>query len=204
MTVRLGITGGIGSGKSVVCELLRLLDIPVYTADAEAKRLMNEDAAIRRQLTALLGEEAYMGDRLNRKAVADFLFKNEANASKINAIVHPAVKRDFERWCAEHVAAPLLGMEAAILFESGFDRLADVSVMVYAPEKVRLKRAMCRDRADEAMILRRIAAQMSDEKKRELCDKCIINDGEQPLIPQVLALISSVLQNNNYLCMLKK
>ncbi len=204
MTLKMGITGGIGSGKSVVSRLLEAMGIPVYISDTETKQLMVTDACIRNELVSLLGEEVYAGGVLNKSLLASYLFGDPEHAGQVNGIVHPRVKEDFRRWAEKRSAFPIVGIESAILIEAGFAGEVDVVVTVYAPEEVRVRRAMKRDASSRELIERRIRSQMSDEEKRRLADFVIVNDGETPLIPQVLALIASLSQNNTYLCPPKK
>ena len=194
MAIRIGITGGIGSGKSVVSKILSLLDIPIYLSDDEAKRLTAPDEAIRRELTDLLGDELYQGGMLNKQMLANFLFASAENAEKINAIIHPQVKQDFRRWCTCHSASQFVAMESAILFESGFDSEVDVVVMVYAPQEVRIQRAMMRDAASRTQIEQRVKRQMDDEAKCSKAHYVLINDDKTALIPQVLQLLVSLSQ----------
>ena len=194
MAIRIGITGGIGSGKSVVSKILSLLDIPIYLSDDEAKRLTATDEAIRQELTDLLGDELYQVGMLNKQMLANFLFASAENAEKINAIIHPQVKQDFRRWCTRHSASPFVAMESAILFESGFDSEVDVVVMVYAPQEVRIQRAMMRDAASRTQIEQRIRRQMDDEAKCSKAHYVLINDDKTALIPQVLQLLVSLSQ----------
>ena len=194
MAIKIGITGGIGSGKSVVSKILSLLDIPIYLSDDEAKRLTATDEAIRRELTDLLGDELYQGGMLNKQMLANFLFASAENAEKINAIIHPQVKQDFRRWCTCHSASQFVAMESAILFESGFDSEVDVVVMVYAPQEVRIQRAMMRDAASRTQIEQRIKRQMDDEAKCSKAHYVLINDDKTALIPQVLQLLVSLSQ----------
>lgn len=194
MVIKIGITGGIGSGKSVVSKLLRAMSIPVYLSDDEAKRLTATDETIRKELTALLGDELYQGNVLNKSLLAGYLFASPENAARVNAIIHPVVKQDFRRWCKENASSFILAMESAILFESGFDSEVDAVVMVYAPKEVRIRRAMMRDAASRTQIEQRIQNQMDDEAKRAKADYTIINDDKTPLIPQVFRLLFSVSQ----------
>ncbi len=200
MATKIGITGGIGSGKSVVSHLFELRGIPVYISDTETKRLMVEDGRIRSDLISLLGEEVYAGAELNKPLLASYLFGAPQHAAQVNGIVHPRVKDDFRQWVTRQAAVPLVAMESAILLEAGFRGEVDVVVMVYAPLEVRMARAMQRDSASHAQIEQRIRSQMDDEEKRRLADFVIVNDGETPLIPQVLELITSLSKNNVYLC----
>lgn len=187
--IRLGITGGIGSGKSYVSRLLADAGIPVYDTDSQAKRLMLEHPVIREQLVGLLGEEVYLDGQLNKPLLAGYLFAGPENASRINGIVHPVVKHDFQEWALHHSDAGIVAMECAILYESGFDKAVDKVLMVYAPEAVRLQRAMQRDRATEAQIRSRMAAQLNEEEKRNRADFVIYNDGVCPLSSQLQELI---------------
>ena len=140
--IKIGITGGIGSGKSVVARMLRVMDIPVYDTDAEAKRLMQTDANIRIGLTNLVGEELYAGHALNRELLASYMFGHAERVAQVNAVVHPRVRSDFRRWATERaLSVPVVGIESAILLEAGFRNEVDVVVMVYAPEEVRIVRA---------------------------------------------------------------
>lgn len=194
MAIKIGITGGIGSGKSVVSRLLSLMDIPVYLSDDEAKRLTATDETIRKELTALLGDELYQGNVLNKSLLAGYLFASPENAARVNAIIHPVVKQDFRRWCKENASSSILAMESAILIEAGFAPEVDAVVMVYAPKEVRIRRAMKRDGASRKQIEQRIQNQMDDEAKRAKADYTIINDDKTPLIPQVFRLLFSVSQ----------
>ncbi len=194
MVIKIGITGGIGSGKSVVSKLLRAMSIPVYLSDDEAKRLTATDETIRKELTALLGDELYQGNVLNKSLLAGYLFASPENAARVNAIIHPVVKQDFRRWCKENASSFILAMESAILIEAGFAPEVDAVVMVYAPKEVRIRRAMKRDGASRKQIEQRIQNQMDDEVKRAKADYTIINDDKTPLIPQVFRLLFSVSQ----------
>ena len=182
----IGITGGIGSGKSVVSALFRVSGVPVYDADSESKRLLVTSSDIRRSLTALLGSAIYRPDdgTLDRALMASLIFRDADLLRRVNAIIHPAVGHHFDDW-RRRLTSPLCALESAILFESGFDRRADLRLMVYAPEPIRLQRVMARDGAAEADVRRRMAGQWSDERKAALSDAVITNDGTSALIPQV-------------------
>lgn len=200
MTIKLGVTGGIGSGKSLVCRLLEVMGIPVYISDVETKHLMATDSFIRKELIALLGEDVYADGILNKPLLASYLFSTPEHIKQINGIIHPHVKDHFRQWVHSRTAFQLVGIESAILIEAGFIGEVDVVVMVYAPEEIRIERAVKRDASSRELIEKRIRSQMSDEKKRDRADFVIVNDGETPLIPQVLALITSLSQNIDYLC----
>lgn len=183
--VRFGVTGGIGSGKSYVLRLLAERGIPVYDSDSEAKRLMLVDADIREGLTGLLGNDVYLPDgELNKPLISAYLFASVQNAERINAIVHPRVKAGFNRWASEQ-KAPIVALESAILFESGFEDVVDFVVTVCAPMEVRMYRVQERDGATEAQVRKRMAAQMDDEEKCKRSDFVILNDGNKPLDIQI-------------------
>lgn len=187
--ISIAITGGIGSGKTFVSNLLKERGIPIYNSDDEAKRLMVSDEGIRRDLMALLGEDVYQGDALNKSLLASYLFAEAGNAARINAIVHPRVRADFSRWLAEHQDVEVAGLECAILYEAGFEDTVDKVVMVYAPESLRIERAMKRDNATESQIRARIAAQMDDEEKSRRSDYVIYTDGRFSVEEQLSDLI---------------
>ena len=194
--ISIAITGGIGSGKSYISHILQEYGIPIYNTDDEAKRLMVSDEGIRRDLVALLGEEVYVEGTLNKFLLASYLFADAENASRINGIVHPRVKLDFCRWLEQHTDKEIVGMECAILFEAGFDDAVDAVVMVYAPETLRVERAMKRDHATETQIRARIAAQLDDEEKRKRADYVIYTDGSIPLDSQLSILIAQLKLEN--------
>lgn len=204
MSIKIGITGGIGSGKSIVSTLLEAMGVPVYVSDIESKRLTNADPVIRRELCALLGEAVYSEGTLNKPLLASYLFGHPDHARAVNGIIHPRVKADFRCWASARKHLPIIGMESAILIESGFAGEVDVVVMVYAPLEIRLARAMKRDNTSRELVMKRICSQMSEEEKRKQARFIIVNDDETPLIPQVLELISFLSQNNHYLCPAKK
>ena len=204
MSLRIGITGGIGSGKSIVSRLLKQMGVPVYDSDYEAKCITLTDDSVREGLTKLLGEEVYRGGVLNKPFLASYLFASSENSKRVEQIIHPAVKRHFQRWCEIHSSSPIVAMESAILIESGFTDCVDVVLLVTAPLEMRLARAVARDNVDEAKIRERMALQLSDEEKQKHAHHVIVNDGKTPLIRQVLELFTFLSQNNVYLCDAKK
>lgn len=186
--IKIGITGGIGSGKSVVASLLQLSGIPVYIADTESKKLTETSPVIRQKLTDLFGEELYATGKLNKPLLASFIFENPEQLQKVNAIIHPEVNRHFNEW-VEKQQTQACAIESAILFESGFDQIVDKTLMVYAPIEIRIARVLERDTASREEIVRRIQNQMSDELKKEKCEYVIYNDNIRALIPQVAQFI---------------
>lgn len=190
--ISIAITGGIGSGKSYVSNLLEQRGIAIYNADNEAKRLMLTDEDIRCDLVDLLGQEVYQEGNLNKPLLASYLFASPEHGAVINGIVHPRVKADFLRWLEEHKHDQIAGFESAILYEAGFEDTVDKVVVVYAPEALRIERAMKRDGATEAQIKARIAAQMDDEEKCRRADHVVYNDGSAPLDVQLDELITQL------------
>lgn len=188
----IAITGGIGSGKSYVSALLEKAGIPVYNADNESKRLTTENTEIRCGLVNLLGEEVYAEGVLNKPMLASYLFANAENAARVNAIIHPCVKKDFKQWMEMHAESELVALESAILYESGFDDVVDTVVVVYAPKELRLKRAMLRDAASREQIEARMNAQMDDEEKCRKADFVVYNDGTFPLEEQLTSVINQI------------
>ena len=181
----IGVTGGIGSGKSVVSQLLRLMDVSVYDCDSEAKRLMCQSAEIRAALIQTVGESVYRPDgQLDRAVLAAYMFGNAAHVEQINRIVHPVVRADFRRW-AEQSGRAVVAVESAILFEAGMDADVDVVWLVYAPMDIRLQRAVQRDGSDEEAIRKRMQSQFSDAEFLQRADRVVYNDGVRSLILQV-------------------
>jgi len=192
---RVGLTGGIGSGKTLVCSIIEKLGVPVYYADSEARRLMNSDPELKEGIVKIFGERAYNRDGLNRALLSSVVFGDSVQLSRLNELVHPAVRKDFQRWAAGQGEAPYVVEEAAIMFESGAFREMDLSVLIYAPEELRINRVMARDHMDREDVLKRMGHQMSEEQKMKLADHIIYNDGAQMLLPQVIDLHSKVLKS---------
>jgi dephospho-CoA kinase len=190
---KIGLTGGIGSGKSVVSSLLRALGIPVYEADAESKRLIDASPLIRRKLTGLLGETICRDNEIDRKRLAAIIFTDPDMLKRVNAIIHPEVSFHFLDWVSRQ-SVDICAIETAILFESGFHRIVDISVMVYAPLEQRVERAMLRDGVSRDEVLCRINNQWPDEKKKVYADYILHNDGRRALIPQLIAFLAGLRQ----------
>ncbi|MDR1881437.1 MAG: dephospho-CoA kinase [Prevotella sp.] len=190
--IKLGITGGMGSGKSTVSEIFFLCGIPVYIADAESKRLTAESPVIREKLIRIYGEKLFEGGVLNKALLASFIFNDRNRLEQVNAIIHPEVEKDFREWAVSHKHYPVVAHEAAILFESGFDTLMDKMIMVYAPLETRLERTIKRDGVTREKVLERIQNQMPDEEKARLSDFVIVNDGTRSLIEQVLDILKQI------------
>ena len=190
--MKIGITGGIGSGKSYVCRLLEQRGYAVYDCDSAAKRLIRSSPFIRRRLTALIGPETYFKESgeyiLNKKAVAEFLLKSEDNARAIDRIVHPAVFRDF-------IESGMEWMESAIIYESGIHRLVDRVIVVTAPEELRIQRVMARDEISREKVLEWMSRQLPQEEVRQRADFEIVNDGLADLNQQLDDIIKEISNN---------
>lgn len=198
MAIKIGITGGIGSGKSSVSGLLRVMGVPVYDCDREARRLMHSDDAIRRGLVALAGEAVYGADgQLDRRYLATFMFGHDERVAQVNALVHPVVRADFRRWAEERRAEAVVALESAILFEAGMKGDVDAAVLVYTPFDERLQRTMARDGVTEEQVRARMASQMTDEERLPLADYVIHNAERDAVTPQVVALIEEINYRNN-------
>lgn len=191
--LKIGLTGGIGSGKSTVARIFEILGIPVYYADAAAKRLMNTDPALREQIIAAFGAEAYTGGELNRQYLAQQVFHDEKKLAGLNSLVHPATIHDAEKWIAAQTS-PYTVKEAALIFESGSEKLLDYVIGVSAPQELRIQRTMQRDHISSEEVLKRIHQQMDEKLKMEQCNFIVYNDEEQPVLPQVLALHRQLLE----------
>ncbi len=187
--LRLGITGGIGSGKSVVSKTLSVLGVPVYDCDSRAKWLQENDADVRRKIMNLLGDDVYEGQRLNRKKMAAMIFSDAALLTEVEGIVHPAVENDFNRWCLEQ-KKDIVALESAILYECGLNKKCiDKVCLVYAPTETRIERVARRDSANIEEIRRRMANQASDDDKLKKADFVVRNYSNHSVISQVLEMM---------------
>lgn len=190
--LKVGITGGIGSGKSTVCQVFKTLGIPVFFADAAAKYLMDTDEKLISSIKAIFGDDIYKNDHLDRPALSSIVFKQPELLQKLNDIVHPATIAYGNRWMASQ-NTPYVLKEAAIFFESGTYKDMDVMIGVYAPQELRIRRAMTRDGATREKIEARIAQQMNEDEKMAKCNYVIYNDDEHAVIPQVEQLHEQLL-----------
>ena len=187
--MRIGVTGGIGSGKSYVCRLLaQRWQLPVYDCDSAAKMLMVSSPRIRQQLQELVGDDVYdAGGQLNKGVMSRYLFADAAHVKAVNAIVHPAVKDDFEQWASRQTGDVV--MESAILVEAGFAKAVDRLVVVEAPLALRIQRAMARDGATEEQVRARVRHQMTAEQLRAYADIIVVNDGRD-LLSQLSPIVN--------------
>lgn len=185
--LKVGLTGGIGSGKSTVAGIFEMLGIPVYYADEATKRLMNTSPQIKEAILKNFGEQSYVNDELNRKFIASIVFSNKEKLELLNSITHPATIEDAEKWMSEQTS-PYVLKEAALLFESSAAEKLDYVIGVYAPQHIRVKRVMERDKVPVEEVMKRISRQIDEELKMKLCDFVITNNEQKLVIPQVLEL----------------
>ena len=186
---KIGITGGIGSGKTTVCEIFKLLGIPVFHADPEAKLLQNSDEGIKQHIINLLGADVCGEDGLpDRQKVAKLVFSDPKLLASLNGIIHPVVRERFLKWCEDFQAAPYILYEAAILFESGFASDFDRTILVLADENLRIARVVRRNHTTEEDVRQRISNQMTDSEKIKKADFIVVNNQDDLVIPQILKI----------------
>jgi dephospho-CoA kinase len=189
MTLAIGITGGIGSGKSTVCNVFRILGVPVFEADVIAKQLLDSDENLKNSLIALFGKSIYSDTgKLNRERLASIIFQDKSLLAKVNDLVHPAVREEYGRWLAQKKEFRYVIHEAAILFESGFYKMMDFTILVTAPDDQRIARIMKRDITTEAMIRIRMKNQWPENKKLSLAGLTLENDNKKLMIPQIISI----------------
>ena len=192
--IKVGITGGIGSGKTHICKLLELMNFSVFYSDTEAKNIQNTDPEVRTKLIELFSEECYTEDGLNRKFLAEIIFSNPTAKKQVEEIMHPTVAKHFTQWCETKEASNerIVFIESAILYESGFDKMVDKVIMVYADENVRIERSMRRDGADRTAIEERIKNQGSDKEKCKKADFVIYNNPNDLINKQIIEIIKAL------------
>ncbi len=193
--LKIGITGGIGSGKSTVCRVFSVMGIPVFEADKVARKLMDTDEEIHEKLVRLFGAAVYLPDQtVNRKYLAGIVFKDPSLLAQLNEIVHPVVRKTFFDWC-ERQKSPYIIHEAAILFESGFYKMMDKTITVATNEDERIQRVMKRDGTTMELVKERIKNQWSDEERIKLADFVIGNNDDQLIIPQIIEIDKKIKAN---------
>ena len=192
--LRIGLTGGIGSGKTTVAKIFEVLGVPVYYADDAAKKLMNEDEVIRGKIIHHFGHESYTADKLNRSFLARQVFSDPEKTKIINSIIHPATVSDAAKWM-DAQSAPYAIKEAALIFEAHAEKTLDLVIGVSAPLPMRMKRVMQRDNISEPDFFARMEKQMNEEEKMRRCDIIINNDEQKLLIPQVVEAHQNLMKN---------
>ena len=192
--LKVGLTGGIGSGKTTVAKIFEMLGIPVFDADSNAKQLMNTNALIKKELIAAFGKSIFNDDGLDRKKLAAIVFNDEQKLKQLNSIVHPETIKASEEWVKQQQSKYVI-KEAALLFESGSNKELDLVIGVIAPKEIRIERVIARDSTSKKEVELRISKQNDEEITKSLCNYLIINDDEHLVIPQVLALHEILLNN---------
>ena len=190
--LKVGLTGGMGSGKTTISKIFSVLGIPVFYADDVAKNIMNEDAALKQNIINAFGVEAYMDNSLNRKYIANIVFNDKYKLDQLNALVHPVTLAAAETWFNMQTS-PYVIKEAALMFEAGAAAQLDYVIGVYAPQHLRLQRVVQRDNSTREQVLARMNNQVDETIKMKLCDFVIINDEQQAVLPQVLLLHKKLL-----------
>lgn len=190
--IRLGITGGIGSGKSTVTNIISLLDVPVYIADIESKKLTESSPVIREKLMEAFGNNLYQGHKLDKQLLASYIFNDKHKLAIANSIIHPVVDKHYCEWVEKHQHHPIVAVEAAILYESGMERLTDKIIVVYTPLEERIQRTMLRDNTTREKVLERINSQLSDDEKVKRADYVVYNDETKSLIEQSINIIENI------------
>jgi dephospho-CoA kinase len=192
MTLKIGITGGIGSGKTTISKVFEVLGIPVYYADLEAKRLMNEDELLKEKIQYHFGKECYKNGSIDRKYLSNLVFNNEKKLSLLNSIVHPVTLEDAKVWMQKQTS-PYTLKEAALIFESGSQQQLDYVIGVYSPTPLRIQRVINRDQLSREEVKSRMEKQMDETIKMRLCDFVINNDEQELVIPQVIKIHETLL-----------
>lgn len=195
--LKVGVTGGIGSGKTLVCNVFSTLGIPVFNADDEAKTIINTDKDVISAIKDLFGNDIYVNNSIDRKRLAEIIFNNEQSLTKINSLIHPKVRIAFKRWCLQYGNLPYVIQEAAILFETDAYKELDLTITVQASEVTRIKRVMQRDIVTQEKIKERIKNQMSDKERLKLADFVINNDDDTMVLPQILEIHQKLIKRNN-------
>ena len=193
--IKIGITGGIGSGKSIVSEIFHLYGVPLYNADQEAKKLNDTSPFIRAQLTLQFGEDLYVGGRLDRKKLASIIFHDDQKLSIVNSIIHPQLALHFTEWCRKREHYPVVILDAALLIEAGFNQFVNEVIIVQAPKELRISRVMQRDGVSRSEVEARMNSQLPEEVQLRYANPVITNDNIHSLIRQVSELMIRVTES---------
>ena len=189
---RIGLTGNIGTGKTTITRIFKVMGVPVYHADIRARVLLDSDS-VKHQVASLFGNQVINPmNQVDRKALANIVFNDKEKLAELNNLIHPLVEEDFAQWCGTHKSEYYILHEAAILFESGFNRLFDSTIMVAAPDELCIERVMARDGITKEMVIERMQNQWPQEKKMELSEYVVVNNNHTLVIPQVIAIHKAI------------
>jgi dephospho-CoA kinase len=189
MAITVGVTGGIGSGKSTVCKIFEMLGTPVFEADLVAKELYNTNQKLKEEMIRLFGASIYTAEgKIDRKKLASVIFSDDFHLNLVNALVHPAVRDEFNHWLKKHESSPYIIHESALLFESGFYKMMDYNLVVSAPEEQRIDRVKKRDGITEQMVRKRMEKQWPEEEKEKRADRVLRNDNKNMMIPEIIRI----------------
>ena len=189
--LKIGITGGIGSGKSYVCQILEKMGYAIFYSDLEAKKLMIQNKELIQQIKNIIGEHAYLNNELNKPIIRNFLYQNDVNKEKLNALIHPFVYQEFEKW-ADSIQKEIVFNESALLFETDSYKRFNKTILVTAPEEIRIKRLIIRDCLNVEEIKKRFNAQLNDTIKIKKADYIIENDDKKLIIPQINKMLELI------------
>ena len=189
--LKIGITGGIGSGKSYVCQILEKMGYAIFYSDLEAKKLMLQNKELIQQIKNIIGEHAYLDNELNKTIIRNFLFQNEVNKEKLNSLIHPFVYQEFEKW-ASSIQKKIVFNESALLFETDSYKRFNKTILVTAPEEIKIERLIKRDSLNMEEIKKRFSAQLNDSIKTKKADYIIENDDKKLIIPQINKMLEQI------------
>lgn len=193
MALIVGVTGGIGSGKSTVCAIFKMLKVPVFEADKVARQLINSHPEIKNGLIHQFGEGIYTENgTVDRKKLAEIIFNDKIQLQKMNELVHPVVREEFKKWVKENSKQPYVIHEAAILFESGFYKMMDYTILVSAPREKRIEWVMERDQVSRKQVEERMKNQLPEEEKQKLASVVLMNDNHNLLIPEIVKIDKNI------------
>ena len=196
--IKVGLTGGIGSGKTFIAEVFQNLGVPIFNSDIVAREITDNNSDVKKSLVSHFGKEAYHNDKLNRQFIAGMVFENPELLELMNKIVHPQVEKEFLSWCANYEDKRYIIKEAAIIFETGIYKKLDLNILVKAPEEIRIKRILKRDNTDIQNIRKRMKNQWDDLQKEKLADFILINDGHTLILPQIIEIHNKINESRNY------
>lgn len=194
--IKVGITGGIGSGKSTIATVFIKLGIPVFFSDIEAAKIISSDSKAGKKIVREFGKEILVNEKIDRKKLAKIVFSNREKLVLLNSIVHPAVREHFKKWEKKQKNIPYVIQEAAILIETGIYKNLDFIILVTAPENLKIKKVMHRDHVSKKEVLARMETQWSDSRKKKFADAVIVNDEKKLVLPQVLKIHEILLKQN--------